>query len=93
VAKGLSIDQVIKAVAMTLELEPESIEQKGRKRSIALGRAIVCALAVDRLMMTGADIARRLHLTPSGVSRPVTRGRREPAEPAFGQIEGMLFGE
>jgi len=90
VAKGLSIEQVIKAVAMGLELDPESIEQKGRKRSIALARAIVCTLAVDRLMMTGADIARRLHLTPSGVSRLVARGRREPA---LGQIEQMLFGE
>jgi len=90
VAKGLSIEQVIKAVAMGLELDPESIEQKGRKRSIALARAIVCTLAVDRLMMTGADIARRLHLTPSGVRRLVARGRREPA---LGQIEQMLFGE
>ena len=63
VVKGMSIDRVIKAVAEYLDLDAESIEKRGRKRSIALARAIICALAVDRLMLTGADIARKPELT------------------------------
>ncbi len=89
VAKGMSIDRVIEAVADYLDLDTGSIEKKGRKRSIALARSIICALAVDRLMLTGADIARKLNLTASGVSKLVARGR---GEPAFHQVEEMLFG-
>jgi putative transposase len=90
VAKGMSIDRVIEAVAEYLDLDTDAIEKRGRKRSIALARSIICALAVDRLMLTGVDIARNLNLTPSGVSKLVARGR---GEPAFQQMEEMLFGE
>ena len=67
-------------------LDVDSIEKKGRKRSIALARSIICALAVDRLMLT--DIARKLNLTPSGVSRLVARGR---GESALRELEETLF--
>ncbi len=90
VAKGMSIDQVITTVAEYLDLDVESIEKKGTKRSIALTQSIICALAVDRLMLTGVDIARKLNLTPSGVSRLVARGR---GELALHELEETLFGE
>ena len=67
-----------------------SIEKSVRKRSIALARAIICALAADRLGLTGADIARKLNPTSSGVSRLVARGQ---GQPEFRKIEEMLFGE
>ena len=46
------------------------------------------ALAVDRLMLTGADITRKLNLTPSGVSRLVVRGQ---GEPALRKLEETIF--
>ena len=87
-AKGIGIDLVIEAVAKHLDLDVDSIERKGRKRSIALARAIICALAVDTLMLPGTDIARKLNLTPSGVSRLVARGREEPT---LHELKAMLF--
>ena len=89
VAQGMSIDRVIKTVVEHFDLDVDSIAKKGRKRSIALARSIVCALAIDRLMLTGVDIARKLNLTPSGVSRLVARGR---GESALHELEETLFG-
>ena len=65
-------------MAEYLDLDADLIVKKGRKRSIALARSIICALAVDRLMFSGADIARELEITPSAVSKLVARGREDP---------------
>ncbi len=83
-AKGLNIDQLITTVAEYLDLDAVLIVKKGRKRSVALARSIICALAVDRLMFSGADIARKLDITPSAVSKLVARGR---ADPLLSEIE------
>ena len=88
--KGLGIDQVIATVAEYLGLDSELIGKKTKQRAIVLSRSIICALSVDRLMLTGVDIARRLNMTPSAVSRLVARGREETVLP---KIERRLFGE
>lgn len=85
---GVTIDLVINTVAEHLGLEAESICKQGRKRSIALARAVICALSTDRLMMAGTDIAQKLNLSPSGVSRLIHRGRRESL---FDKIDSVLF--
>jgi putative transposase len=84
-AKGLSIDQLIITVAKYMDLDADLIAKRGKKRSVALARSIICALAVDRLMLSGADIARRLHITPSAVSKLVARGRGETMLPEMGE--------
>jgi hypothetical protein len=42
-----------------------------------LARSIICCLAVDQLMLSGTFVACRLILTPSAVSKLVSRGRQE----------------
>jgi hypothetical protein len=37
--------------------------------------AIICYLAVAKLKITGRDVARRRHLTPSAVSKMLMQGR------------------
>jgi len=86
--KGITIDQLILTVCTYLELEADLIPRKGRKRSIALARSVICAMAVDRLMLSGADVARRLNMTPSAVSKLVARGR---GEPLLAEIEAQSF--
>ena len=88
--EGLGIDQVIATVAEYLGLDSKLIGKKTKQRAIVLSRSIICALSVDRLMLTGVDIARRLNMTPSAVSRLVARGREETVLP---KIERRLFGE
>lgn len=87
-AKGLSIDQLIMTVAEYLDLDADLIVRKGRKPSIALARSIICTLAVDRLMFSNTDIARKLHITASAVSKLVARGREELHE-----VETRIFEE
>ncbi len=84
-AKGLSIDQLIITVAEYMDLDADLIAKRGKKRSVAFARSIICALAVDRLMLSGADISRRLHITPSAVSKLVARGRGETMLPEMGE--------
>jgi putative transposase len=76
--RGISCDQLVLTVSDYLDLEVESIKQRGRKPSVAMARAIICAMAFDRLGMSNTDIARKLNITQSAVSRLVVRGRREP---------------
>jgi hypothetical protein len=47
------------------------------QRTVALARSIICCVAVDQLMLSGTFVANRLNLTPSAVSKLVSRGRLE----------------
>jgi len=87
-AKGFKIDQLIMTVAEYLGLDVDLIVRKGSKRSIALARSIICALAVDRLIFSGADVARKLNITPSAVSKLVVRGR---GESILHEVEAKIF--
>ena len=92
-AKGPNIDQLIITVAEYLDLDADLIVKKGRKRSISLARSIICALAVDRLMLSGVDIARKLHklhITQPAVSKLVAWGREENI---LREVEAEIFEE
>lgn len=89
-AKGPNIDQLIMAVAEYLDLEADLIVKKGRKRLVSLARSIICALAVDRLMLSGVDIARKLQLTQPAVSRLLSRGR---GDKILREVKAEIFEE
>lgn len=89
-SKGPNIDQLIMAVAEYLDLEADLIVKKGRKRLVSLARSIICALAVDRLMLSGVDIARKLQLTQPAVSKLLSRGREEKI---LREVEAEIFEE
>lgn len=78
IARGITFDQLVQTVSERLDIEVDSMKHRGRKPTIALARSVVCAMAYDRLGMSNTDIARKLNITQSAVSRLVVRGRREP---------------
>jgi len=78
IVRGITFDQLVLTVSERLDIEADSIKQRGRKPTIALARSVICAIAYDRLGMSNTDIAQELSITQSAVSRLVTRGRREP---------------
>ena len=86
--RGITFEQLARTVAEYLSLEADDITHSGRKRSIALARSLICAVAKDRLMLSNTEIARKLSITQSAVSRLVGRGRREPI---LAEIEAKLF--
>jgi predicted transcriptional regulator len=51
-------------------------------------RSIICALAMDRLKISGAEVARQLNLSPSAVSKLVYKGRQDKLNKA---LEEELF--
>ena len=86
--RGITLEQLVRTVSEYLELDAEDIARTGRKRSVALARSVICALASDRLMLSNTDVARMLNITQSAVSRLVGRGRQEPI---LAEIEAKLF--
>jgi REP element-mobilizing transposase RayT len=77
-AKGLSIEALIEQAAQRLGLAPVDVRRIGRQRTVARTRAIICALATEYAVISGREVARRLNLSPSAVSKLVQRGRRDP---------------
>ena len=75
ISKGLDIDCVLRSVSEFFGVEPEYIEGTGKERTASLARSIVCFLAVDKLKISGREVARRLGMRPSSVSKALTRAR------------------
>jgi chromosomal replication initiation ATPase DnaA len=75
-AKGLDLEKLIFSVADRLEVDPNLINSSSRQREVAQARAIICCLAVDRMKISGAEVARKLDLSPSAVSKLASRGRK-----------------
>jgi putative transposase len=76
-AKGLDLEKLILAAAEQLEVDPALINSSSRQRAVAQARSIICCLAVDQLKIKGAEVARKLDLSPSAVSKLANRGRKE----------------
>jgi chromosomal replication initiation ATPase DnaA len=63
-------------VAAWCHVDGELLSTPSKDRNVSRARAILCYLAVRRLMMSCAAVARALNLSPSMVSRAVGRGRK-----------------
>ena len=87
-AKGIGLDALIDATAKHFDINPEIIKGSGKQREGVRARSIVCYLAVEKLAMVGAQIARQLNITASAVSKLVSRGRQDRASK---EIETKLF--
>jgi len=78
-SRGLSLEKVIDAVAGYFEIKKDEIKSQSRRRAVALARAAISIVAIEKMGFSGADVARTLHLTPSAVSKLVFRARNDPA--------------
>ena len=77
-AQGLNLDILVQIVAEHLGADADSIKSPVKARTASRARGIVCFLAGDRLGMKGAEIAMKMHLTPSSVSKLSAKGRKDP---------------
>lgn len=73
--RGLDFDIIFQAVANHFKIDPQLLKSASKQRKASQARSIICFLAVDKLKMTGRKVARRLHVTPSAVSKMLIRGR------------------
>jgi putative transposase len=68
----LNFKALSERVAAECQVGPELLSTPTKDRNVSRARAILCYLAVRRLMMSGAEVARALNLSPSMVSRAVS---------------------
>ena len=77
IAKGINIDALIDIVADSLEISSNIIKSNNKQQPGGRARAIICYLASERLKISGAQLARELQLSPSAVSKLISRGRQD----------------
>ena len=75
--RGLDFDIIIQAVANNFEIDQHLLKSASKQRKASQTRSIICFLAVEKLRMTGREVAHRLHVTPSAVSKMLIRGRSD----------------
>jgi putative transposase len=63
-------------VAKQFDIDVELLFTPSKDRTVSRARAVLCHLAVRHLSMSGADVARKLNLSPSMVSRAVRRAEK-----------------
>ena len=77
--QGLDFEVLVQAVSNHIGIDLQLLKSASKQRKASQGKAIACFLAADRLKMTGREVARRLQITPSTVSKAMIRGRSDPS--------------
>ena len=73
---GYNFDKTVDRVAKLFEIKPQELLSTVRERLRAKARSVLCFWAISELGLTGSDVARRLNMSDSGVSRAAARGEK-----------------
>jgi hypothetical protein len=87
-ASGIDLEVLPAVVSAHLGLERAELSGPSRRRQISQARALISYLAVRELRISGADVARRMNIDRSSVSRAV---RRVEADPALKNMRNALL--
>jgi REP element-mobilizing transposase RayT len=79
-AQGIDFENVVDRVARLFSLKPAQVLSSAKQPQRVKARSLLCYWAVKELEMHGADVARRLKVTKSTVSRAVARGEKIAAD-------------
>jgi len=85
--QGYDVDKVVGRVAKLFELKPEEVLSSSKQPQRVKARSLLCYWAVKELEVGGVDIARRLKISQSAVSRAVARGESIAADMDLKLIE------
>lgn len=72
----MPLNELIERIATFLGLRPEALRQRKRGKRVAEARSVVSYVAVREMGHNGADVARILNISRSGVSIAATRGEQ-----------------
>ena len=75
-ATGIDLEELLTKVALYYEIDPENLKTASKESTITKARSLFCYLAVRKLMISCADIARALNISPATVSRATRRGAK-----------------
>ena len=79
-AQGVDFDRIMNRVAKIFHLKPEQVLNSGKQPQLVKARSLLCYWAVKGLEMSGANVAQKLNITNSTVSRSVARGEKIASE-------------
>ena len=75
-ALGYDFEKTVTRVAQLFEMKPEEILRTVKERLRVKARSVLCFWAVSELGLTGAEVARRLKMSDSAVSRAAAKGEK-----------------
>ena len=78
-ACGIDLDGVMDVVSAHLGVNTAELSGPSRRQPICQARALISYIAVRELRISGADVARRMNIDRSSVSRSVARVQSDPA--------------
>jgi chromosomal replication initiation ATPase DnaA len=88
---GVDLDSVVEAVCRHLGVDQSELAGPTRRAAIARARALIACLATSEVPIPGAEVARRLNVDRSAVSRAVQRARRDEDLMADAQVVWALL--
>ncbi len=73
--KGFDFETLLRRVANYYKIDMDNLRVGFKERSIVKARSVLCYLAVRKLKMSATEVALKLNITPSAVSKAVIRGQ------------------
>lgn len=86
--RGLDLDKLIDHISGYFGIAPQTLKGSRKEGKISRARSVLCFLAVDKLSLNCSEVARRLNVSPSSVSKAMIRGR---SDTLLADIEKDLF--
>jgi chromosomal replication initiation ATPase DnaA len=86
--EGPDVDSLIDRITDYFGIDREALKSSSKQREVCRARWLLCYLAVGKLMISCADMARKLNVSPSSVSKSVIRGR---SDSLLTEIERKVF--
>ena len=78
--RGIDFEEVTDRVAKIFHLKPEQILSSGKQPQQVKARRLLCFWAIKELEMSGVEVAKRLKVCNSVVSRSVGQGEKIAAD-------------
>ena len=85
-AKGYDFDRVLVRVAEVMSMEVDQVMASGKSPQTVKARSLLCFWAHRKLRMTTVEIARRLNMSQSTISRLSMKGEKIEKENRFNLI-------
>jgi hypothetical protein len=86
--KGFDLDTLIERISEYFEIDAKLIKSTAKQRQASRARSLLCYFAVSRLRISSAEIARKLNVAPSTVSKCIYRGQSDEMSK---KVEKNLF--
>ncbi len=77
ISTGPDLEALIEKVAAYFKVDTEDLKSGTKERQVSRARRMLCYFAVRKLAISGVEVARVLKISPSAVSKAITKGRME----------------